>query len=131
MMTRRLQENGTVSVLPTQANTLWHEDRPPVGKPPQYAEATREVAADALASQLEEYDAQHAVYLNAVPLIRGAGAEEVTRKLGVSGSWLRVEWGMAADAPAHARVERYLQDCGEEPFGMKEDVWKSLLQNAH
>ena len=128
-MTRRLQENGTASVLPTPANTLWHGDRAPLGEPPLYADATREVGAAALASQLEEYGDQHAVYMNGVPLIRGAGAEEVTRMLGVSG-WLSENGKVAADASAHARVEKYLQECKKDPFGMKEDEWKSLLQNA-
>ena len=68
------------------------------------------------------------MYLNAVPLIFGAGSEEVTQKLVESKSWLSGK--LAADANATARVETYLGDCHNDPFGMTEDSWRVLLQTA-
>ena len=127
MMTRRLPDKGTASVLPTQANTLWHDDRAPLGPPPLYADVTRETPASVLAAQLEVFRSQHAVYLNAVPLIFGAAAAEVIQTLTESSS---LEGKPSRESNAIERVSRYLSECGTEPFGMVADSWKSLLKGA-
>ena len=127
MMTRRLDDNATSSVTPTSLNTLWSEDHLPSGEAQQYNAITREVKASTLYEQLADVDDQHAVYLNAVPLVIMADAAEVTEKLVASGSW---KGSGPSDAPLSRRVQTYLTNCGDSSFGLSEDLLKQAMEFA-
>lgn len=125
-MTRRLEDNLTSSVWPNSMNALWLEDHEALGEPQPYIAITREVEAAALYQQLEDVADQHAVHLNAVPLVRMADAAEVTEKLAASGSWkLRVG---ADDAPLSQRVQSYFTHCGDSNFGLSADMLRDMLE---
>ena len=129
MMTRRIPDSGTASVTPTAANTLWHDALDPVGPPPQYPDAARQVTAAELASQLRAFDGQHVLYLNAVPHMRGA-AEEGARVAcsGAGACWPGVR-GTENATPLAERVRRYLDECGDPTvtgFGIPSSMLQSL-----
>lgn len=134
MMTRRLPENSTASVTPSAANTLWHDALDPLGPPPPYPNVVRQVTAADLATQLASFGDQHAVYLNSVPHIRGAGAEEARRKVSEAGAgWLGVHRS-ETDTPLAERARRYIYECAETHelagFGITHDVLQTLTQWA-
>ena len=129
MMTRHLNASALANVQPVSSNTLWYEMRKPLGDAPTFASATLEITAFALAKKLEEYSDQHAVYLNAVPLIRAADTEEVKQKLNSLSSGESTE-GSSENKSGHERAKEYLHMCGDKPLGMQKDVFEKLLEES-
>ena len=125
MMTRRLAGNASASFDPVAANTVWHTARDPAGPPATYADAQRSVSAADLAKELAQLDDQHAIYLNAVPLITDTDSKEVTEKLP---AWIGHP-GTGDDAPLSDRVQRYVSSCkGLDIFD--DEVLRPLLEQA-
>lgn len=126
MMTRRLAGNATASFSPTAVNTLWHDTRDPEGMPPEYSDALRSVSAEELAAGLASFGDQHAVYLNAVPLVSDADSAAVQAML-LAGFWTR-GFEISNDNSLTTRVGKYVGGCGG--FGMNDEELKPLLEAA-
>ena len=126
MMTRRLANNATASFDAAAANTLWLDARDPHGPPAVYGDLPQRTSARDLAADLATMADQHAVYLNAVPLLSGADAEAVRallpNEMWTRGFERRPEMGLTE------RVGSYLGGC--PGFGMEAEEFKPLLQQA-
>ena len=126
MMTRRLAGNGTASFDPSAANTLWHDARDPEGPPPEFGDALRSVSAEVLAAELAAFTDQHAVYLNAVPLVSEADSAAVQAMLP------REVWTQGFerndDDSLTTRVGKYVGGCGG--IGLDEEELRPLLEQA-
>lgn len=134
MMTRRIPEDGTASVTPTAANTLWHDALDPVGPPPLYPNVTRQVTAADLASQLHTFKDQHVLYLNSMPQVRGAAEEGAVQACSGEGACWPGMHGAESSTPIAERVRRYIYECGDPTvtgFGIPEDVLQNLTMRVN
>ena len=130
MMTRRLSDNSTASVTPGAANTLWYSTRNPLGPPQKYATTTLEVTAMELAGQLQAFNDQHVLYLNAMPQVQKAADKGVQSKCAVAGSCWTGLRGASVDKPILDIAKRYVEECGRPGFGISDDVLLHMTERA-
>jgi len=98
----------------------------PTGERPTYEASTIGINAEDLLKALKPFEGQHALYLSAIPLIKGALPEGATQSA-ATGKCAGNLGNIGETTPAHERVEKYLRRCGEG-FGMGSegiDRWKS------
>ena len=125
MMTRRLANTSNADFEALPSNTLWHEARNPAGAPAEFSTAVQRISGKALAAELVKMDDQHAIYLNAVPLIFEANSGEGMDKL-LSKAW-EGKFGIGENTIPTERVEKYVGAC--DGYDLKE-VLKQVLEQA-
>ena len=133
MMTRRLAGNDTLnpraSFQALRSNTLWFDARDPAGNPPEYRSAVRSIDGRAMVAELASFNDQHAIYLNAVPLLSDIDSATASN-LQPNAAWAKSFpdfFNSDKNKGLSALVMNYISTC--KGYGPDEDM-KALLDKA-